>query len=69
MTFLPHLLPDRLDRLLGEALHRPRPGELADVEEERPIDVLAPRGVDHLGVELEPVDRPLAVRGGGERGV
>ena len=46
-----------------------RRGDPADVVQEPLEEVGPPVGVDHLGVELDPVDLPLGVVEGGHRGL
>ena len=53
---------------LGEPLHRPRAAAAAGGEEEGLQHLAALRGVNDFGVELQPEDRQLFVRSGGERG-
>ena len=54
--FLPHLGADAAGRLVDEGAHGPVPRAAADAEDEVAEDLLAPRGVDHLGVELDAVE-------------
>ncbi len=71
---LTHLEPDALDRPLDDVRGRPFREELAGVVEESLQDLLAPRRVNHLGVELDPVEPSSRIlhrrdrRGGGPGG-
>ena len=65
-----HLVADAGDRLSAVGVHRPVAGEAADAEQEVLEQRSTDRGVDHLGVELEPVEAALLVGDRGEgRGV
>ncbi len=64
-----HLLPDLRDGVPGEGFHRPVLFAATDDKEEVAEDLPPLRGVDHLRVELEAVETPPRVLGGGDGGV
>ena len=65
---LADLRPNRLHLLLDHRRRRPLLAAAADVAEEAGEDLGAVRGVDDLGVELDPVQGALGVLDGGHRG-